>query len=73
MSCAVNTALACGMEVRTGESGSIRAIEGIGKDLRSLPLLGFEPKDGEACDYMDSAFWEGFKRNLIENAEQNFS
>ena len=69
LSCAVNTALACGMEVRTGESGSIRAIEGIGKDLRSLPLLGFEPKDGEACDYMDSAFWEGFKRNLIENAE----
>ncbi|QDZ19044.1 spatacsin domain-containing protein [Chloropicon primus] len=67
LSCALNTAIVCHLDIRTSEENCIRRIEGIGNYLHSLPLLGFEPKEGEACRYFASKFWPDFKEELLQN------
>ena len=71
LSCALNTAIVCHLDVRTTSCegfGWVEGIEGIGNYLHSLPLLGYEPSEGERCPHVGQEFWVAFKEELIQNA-----
>ena len=71
LSCALNTAIVCHLDVRTTSCegfGWVEGIEGIGNYLHSLPLLGYEPSEGERCPHIGQEFWVAFKEELMQNA-----
>ena len=68
LSCALNTAIVCQLDVHTTDNRTIEAIDGIGNYLHSLPLLGFEPRESPGCKYFESSFWLNFKLELMGNS-----